>query len=260
MQRHVRIGFAERFAALFTPRGVAIWVIVTVAAAVAGPFGTFQSIDFGRRLLYWGAIAASSILVSNLCDMLVRRVLVNSHRLLLKRLAGPVLAVPLITTDVWAISSLSFWGESDPPEFLRLLGYVALISVAARSMHSLVRSAFPRTARPTLPPAEPILAPRLLKRIPGATDAKVLHLSVRDHFVEITTCYGTEAVRMRFRDALDEIDGVEGFQVHRSHWVAREAIDRVERDQARVFVHLKNGSKIPVSRNYHPVLEAQGML
>lgn len=50
-----------------------------------------------------------------------------------------------------------------------------------------------------------------------------------------------------------------GFQVHRSHWVAREAIRHAERDRGRMFLPLDCGRRVPVSRAYYPVIEDAGV-
>jgi DNA-binding LytR/AlgR family response regulator len=39
-------------------------------------------------------------------------------------------------------------------------------------------------------------------------------------------------------------------QVHRSHWVTHSAVKNVEKGKNNVFLHLVDGSKIPVSRKY----------
>jgi hypothetical protein len=41
-----------------------IWVVVTVVAAVAGPFGTHDAMALGPRALYWGSVSAVSIVLS----------------------------------------------------------------------------------------------------------------------------------------------------------------------------------------------------
>ena len=41
-----------------------IWVVVTVMAAVAGPFGTHDAMALGPRALYWGSVSAVSIVLS----------------------------------------------------------------------------------------------------------------------------------------------------------------------------------------------------
>jgi hypothetical protein len=41
-----------------------IWLVVSVIAAVAGPFGTLDALSLLGRALYWGAVAGGSILLS----------------------------------------------------------------------------------------------------------------------------------------------------------------------------------------------------
>jgi DNA-binding LytR/AlgR family response regulator len=59
---------------------------------------------------------------------------------------------------------------------------------------------------------------------------------------------------MRLADAVDELDGIEGAQVHRSWWVARDAIADARRGDGRATLTLKDGSEVPVSRTYARVL------
>ena len=84
---------------------------------------------------------------------------------------------------------------------------------------------------------------------------------MQDHYVEVHTAAGTEMLLLRFRDALREVEDVNGLRVHRSHWVARAAIVGVERGRGgRVALRLVNGSRIPVSRSFAPALKAQGWI
>ena len=43
---------------------ILIWLVVTVVAAVAGPFGTLDAMGIGGRALYWGGVTGGSILLS----------------------------------------------------------------------------------------------------------------------------------------------------------------------------------------------------
>jgi DNA-binding LytR/AlgR family response regulator len=65
---------------------------------------------------------------------------------------------------------------------------------------------------------------------------------------------------MRLSDAIAELDGVEGLQVHRSWWVARDAVDEVKRDGRNLRLRLSNGVEAPVSRNRANDLKSAGWL
>jgi DNA-binding LytR/AlgR family response regulator len=62
---------------------------------------------------------------------------------------------------------------------------------------------------------------------------------------------------MRMRDAVAELDGLPGLQVHRSWWVASEAVERVEKEDGRARLRLTNGMIVPVARSQMGAVRAQ---
>ena len=65
---------------------------------------------------------------------------------------------------------------------------------------------------------------------------------------------------MRLSDAIDELDGIEGAQVHRSWWVARDAITEAVRGDGRATLTLKDGAEVPVSRTYARLLRERSWI
>ena len=63
-----------------------------------------------------------------------------------------------------------------------------------------------------------------------------------------------------FADAMAELDGVDGVQVHRSYWVARKAVEGAVRRNGRHYVTLIDGSEVPVSRSYRRNAESAGLI
>ena len=63
--------------------------------------------------------------------------------------------------------------------------------------------------------------------------------------MEVVTDKGTELILLRFADALNELGNVDGFQIHRSHWVARSAIKDIQRQEGKVIITTKK-----VAKNY----------
>jgi hypothetical protein len=113
----------------------------------------------------------------------------------------------------------------------------------------------PETVYAKTPPDVPIL-----DRIPSDLRADLIRLSARDHFVEIVTTLGKREVRMRLKDAVREIGDTKGHLVHRSHWVAENAIDGSNTQGGKVTLRLINGDEIPVSRAHHKILQDEGVL
>ena len=88
----------------------------------------------------------------------------------------------------------------------------------------------------------------------------IQHLSAEDHYTRVTTSQGSCLVLLRFSEALQEVAPTPGLQVHRSHLVSFDAIDKAERrgDGARLI--LAGGASVPVSRSHMPRLRAKGIV
>ena len=71
---------------------------------------------------------------------------------------------------------------------------------------------------------------------------------MEDHYVRVHTALGSEMVLMRLRDAVAQLAGIDGRQVHRSWWVARLAVEDVRREGRNVRLVLPGGLEAPVSR------------
>ena len=103
-------------------------------------------------------------------------------------------------------------------------------------------------------------SPRFFDRLPPHLGRELLALEMEDHYVRAHTTAGSALVLMRMRDAVAELDGVEGLQVHRSWWVARAAVEREVQDGRNLRLRLRNGLEAPVARNSVPTLRAAGWL
>jgi DNA-binding LytR/AlgR family response regulator len=99
-----------------------------------------------------------------------------------------------------------------------------------------------------------------MERLPAPVRGPLISLSVTDHYVHVTTARGTHMLLMRLSDAIAETEPTEGLQIHRSHWVAQDAIQSVQRGTRKSEVILISGSRLPVSRTYLPQLKEAGFL
>lgn len=80
-----------------------------------------------------------------------------------------------------------------------------------------------------------------------------------DHYVEVTTQKGSALVLLRLADAIAETRGIDGLQIHRSHWVARDAVKALKRVEGRPMIETTSGALLPVSRSFlAPVRAAFG--
>lgn len=83
---------------------------------------------------------------------------------------------------------------------------------------------------------------------------------MEDHYVRVFTDAGESLVLLRLSDAIAEVQEVPGLQIHRSHWIARAAVARMERlPDGRLRLHLVNGSVLPVSRTFAKQVREAGL-
>ncbi len=102
---------------------------------------------------------------------------------------------------------------------------------------------------------------KFLGRLPlKLRGAEIWAVEAEDHYLRLHTSKGQDLVLMRLSDAIAELEGIEGAQVHRSWWVAREAITEAVRGDGRATLTLKDGAEVPVSRTYARQLRQSGWI
>ncbi len=249
-----------------------IGFLVAVALLVyLGPFGTWASLSVSDRLVFW----MTSVGVNWLVGLAVANVTIRAFQARKwspwagLMLASLIAALPG-TGTVWMV--VVAYLDYRPSSLSSIAGLYAQVLVLHLLVSSLVFHLIERSLRQreagmessppdrTVDPA-PLPAPEaaLLARLPARSRAELLHLRMQDHYVEVHTAAGSEMLLLRFRDALREVEHIDGLRVHRSHWVARAAVVGVERQRGgRIALRLVNGTKVPVSRSFAPAVKARG--
>jgi len=82
-------------------------------------------------------------------------------------------------------------------------------------------------------------------------EGTLMRVEAQEHYVRLISQSDTQMALYRFNDIVSELSPDLGMQVHRSHWVAFAAVRTLSREGGgRLFLVLKDGSRIPVSRKY----------
>lgn len=249
-------------------------ILSTVLLAVSGPFGTFESFNLGQRVGYWGVMVVGSYLVgqaasSFFLELLREQIAQKWPRVLL----GGLLASLPVTIVVLLVNGVAYQ-HMDLAESLSIWMYATIVTLAVVvvlvTFSELMAGAPPAraaepapAATPASPPAPPPPAPpqaAILDRVPLPQRGRLLALTVEDHYVDIVTDRGKALVLMRLADAIRESAPVPGLQIHRSHWVALDAVSRTERSAGKVIVELSNGLRLPVSRGYMAMARDAGLV
>lgn len=105
------------------------------------------------------------------------------------------------------------------------------------------------------PPAPVAPGSAILSRIDPPLAGEIIWAEAQEHYVRLKTTEETRMVLQRFSDILLDLPARTGIQVHRSHWVAFDAIAEVFKDGANLRLRLQGGEVIPVSRSYRSATE-----
>ncbi|MDB5507470.1 MAG: hypothetical protein JWR75_2108 [Devosia sp.] len=231
---------------------------VAVILGFAGPFGTFDMLPLTTRLLYWAGIVLATYgvgyAVSEVVLSLLRPLLGNTavRVIVLGLCSGLPITVAVLAINVGAFGTFG-WRMIDALTLLLNCTVIAIgVNTIAEIAGSVARSGDEAESEAALP--------AVLLRIPLPQRGQLLALSVADHYVEVITDRGKTLVLMRLGDAIRETAPVKGLQIHRSHWVARDAVKRGVRSAGKAEIELVNGTRLPVSRGYLPAAKAVGLL
>jgi hypothetical protein len=168
--------------------------------------------------------------------------------------AGLLIALP-VDGVIWTALRLLFLPRLPLAELL-----AGLPTAAATSVFFCLWAAWSQHRRQASPPAADG-PPRFLGRIPPKLrGAEVWAVQAEDHYLRLHTSRGQDLILMRLSDAVAELEGLDGAQVHRSWWVSRTAVRGVQRGDGRATLTLPDGHEVPVSRSHARRLRAAGWL
>lgn len=242
--------FALFRASLLRPEKLVIWIAATGVLVLAGPFGLHGKADPLRATLFWGLVLGLSILLaSGLRAFVNMRFPPDAEMASVAFMSG---AMTVILTPLILAADLVIF--SARAEIVLVAVTVALVSAVIGSVRTLVHRADPPPPAPDGGDTPPV---RLAARLTH-DNARILAVSANDHYVIVQTNHGPEPVLLRFSDALAELEGLDGLRIHRSHWVAADAITAVRSTPQKMHVTLTDGTELPVSRSYRAAVEAAG--
>ncbi|WP_168199215.1 LytTR family DNA-binding domain-containing protein [Pseudorhodobacter turbinis] len=234
---------------------------MTAIIFILRPYDPFMPEDVIVRKL----IIVSSVIVF-LAVLVVLFLQSNQWRIFRRTL--PVIIIAVLIASVWGVSISSLAGGHflGPLEWLQLLAFNTVfttlgeIFLASFLLKAIVRDtgmvALPIAAQPpaepsTATPEEPVECPAWLEILGNRLKADdIWHLKAEEHYVAIHLRDGQSLLaRGRLVDAIAQLPENCGMQVHRSHWIAAEALAALHRHRSGWRLDLHNGHDVPVARN-----------
>lgn len=252
---------------------IPVWLVLSLLLTVAGPFGTYITVELHRRAAFWLILVGVALAIGLVLYRFSSRLSFSRGVYFTGLVTAAGTSLVFAPLFVMLMQRLTADSSAHVPSVAEVALFIFSATAGAVALREIWRGtsamAVSVAENPEASPAAFVMpqaveasprSPRLLDRLPDGLRGDLLRISVRDHYVDVTTNQGTHALLMRFSDAISETEGADGLQVHRSHWVARSAIDKVTPGRGKAMVHLVDGSTVPVSKPYVPVLQDQGFL
>lgn len=252
---------AESWLLRFTARAGLALLFAGVFAFLS-PFGTYR---FGlvERIGYWTVQMAAWLVLSQMAAALVAR------RPSLRSATGQIATTALATLPMMLVTGsanqlMTGW-HADVSELVELALSIVLIGGAHVVLGDWLvvqlgvgarQNAAEHPSGPDLDPSSSLAADpypangALVDRLPPYLRNEILCMQVEDHYVRVHGREGSAMVLMRFSDALRSVHHIRGSRVHRSWWVADDAVIGLRRSGRTAQLTMRNGTTVPVSQPY----------
>ncbi|MES2861165.1 MAG: LytTR family DNA-binding domain-containing protein [Pseudomonadota bacterium] len=237
-------------------RGMAIAAVAGIVLALTGAFGTVET-PLWLRLAYWVPVMLAGAGWGHVCSQLIDRWIDMDEKPWLAVAALTAAITGPVSLLVWLVTGLVFEHRMYPLQTLPLMiGPVLIVTATMSAINVFVGKAQPIQTHAATVGAAPARFPdRLPMKLRGAA---IRAVQAEDHYLRIHTDRGSDLILMRLSDALEELEGLEGSQTHRSWWVAKNAVRDVSRGDGRATLTLDGGVTVPVSRRYAKALRDAG--
>ena len=249
---------------------LSVLICVGLVLAVLAPLGT-GSLTLGARIVYWVVLAMAGYLFYNPIGAAIVGLepKLDLPRWFLWTASVLAASIPMAIV-VWFVNH--WGGPLRAPSIDVAIVHYAIVSLVG-AIITLLFNLLPATSYPAFgadadpavdaePQTETVSAPppKLADELPPALGSDIVALQMEDHYVRVHTALGSDLVLMRLRDAMAQLDGLEGLQVHRSWWVARGAVKDIVQDGRKVRLILTRGIEAPVARAKVAELKDAGWL
>ena len=244
-----------------------------------GPFGTYDAMETPARALYWFTVIGLIWLQSDLVTRFLERALAGRlprPNLTIPAIAALIVALPatavvIVVTQLMMPGVQTSLGQTLWQVFVVILVFslafnnlggatseAAAEGEALEAERRMEEARLRQDARAVSRDDAPAPDTRFRRRFPAGLTGRLLCLEMEDHYLRIHTDKGSDIILMRMSDAEEELSLVDGLRVHRSWWVAREAVTGVRRDGTRLLLLLENGLEVPVGKTYRGALRDAG--
>lgn len=239
------------------------WMVLGAAvllASMAGPYHTLARFSFPERVVYWGSSLTLSAMLMTFLSVYAHKLAETRalHWSLVAMLAGIAGVLPIVATVYLAEGLATGFAPGWLTSYrsATLISHVALSAVAVTLIVNAVIE-FRERERANLPPGPAAggkpraMNPTLLQsRLPRHLGHDIISVKARDHYVEVTTPKGSSMVLMRLGDAIEDLEPLNGLQVHRSWWISLSHVVQTRTGPNGPELILASDQRVPVGRSF----------
>ncbi|MEQ9505222.1 MAG: LytTR family DNA-binding domain-containing protein [Hyphomonas sp.] len=240
-------------------RELGVFAAAGLFLAVINPYNATPGASFAVRMAYWVGLVLLGSYSAEAGRYGLDRFWPRSPLIVILGVTS-VAATVAVTGAILLVEYV--WNDRAVPlRYLpRMFSLVWVISIAMTGVGYMADRSI-LAPPPTDAPEGAGPVETFLSRLPLKYRQAELHaVSSEDHYLRVHTSAGEELILMRLADAVRELDGAGGLQVHRSWWVAKDAVQDVKREGGRVSLVLPSGKAAPVSRTFTASAKAAGLL
>lgn len=240
----MRQTLADIWAGIGWERKIAVFFCGVAVLALTGPFGTYAAMSIYERLVFWLIVFTGVGFFLHVClvTALTAPYLARVPNVLRLGLGAALAALPgaAVVIFVYGVFRPPLSSAETLPVIwvqVALVGWVVgIVEFHDFGKHETGKTGPHRTA--------------FHKRLPPELGDDIISISMQDHYAEVTTTLGSHMVLMRLGDAMQELAGAPGLQVHRSHYAMSAHLRKLHRDGTRLRVLLSDGRDLPVSASH----------
>lgn len=254
----------EKFVILPAFTRLRIYMVAALFSAILGPFNTYVDYEFIPRLGFWSFHMVAAWLNSAWTLQALSRSRWMCRFSIFVQI-GVIAATSAVFMTYILKALLVFFAQPlDPiPNDLMIyvqtfFGYYLILSI-----EHLYQLRLQVATAAKLPPQTEVSEQPLEEQGDGITQiqaypwvpariraGRLISVSMQDHYAEITTTKGRELILMRLSDVIKQVAPEEGIQVHRSHWVARDFMKELHKEQRKYRLELTTGDSVAVSASF----------
>ncbi|MFZ2099316.1 MAG: LytTR family DNA-binding domain-containing protein [Oricola sp.] len=239
---------------------VTVTALVAIAA-IAGPFGTYVDLAPLPRFLYWlAAVIGCGLFMNAAIYVALTHPQLDRIQVVWRLAAAVIVAAMPATLLVMLLEYFIRTKTLTPGLAFTIWSAIAIVGFFVGLSDYRQFLGQPKPLEPAIPglspgPSGETAEHVFFRQLKPGMGHKLVSLTIHDHYLEVVTETGGDMILKRLGDAVAELANYHGLQVHRSHWVALDAIAALETDKGKCCAVLRDGRSIPVSRLKAPELK-----